>query len=487
MLGTTRAYAMEKLTLSGEVGAMARCHATHFRELAQKAEADWKTLTASQWLSIYGRTIDDMRLAIDWAFSKGGELAVGLDITIAMAQLWFQLSLMDEYRERLQKALEYVAKQPAADLAREVRLRIALGHAVWYSANDADRMQDAFTRALEIAEEIDDRSAQLQSLWGMWAMLRSRGAYNRALEVAKRYEKVAIGFGDPQFISLANRILSVNHHYLGHQDVALGLVARVQSQAAKTGLQKARSANHDFQLDRDVAMTTLLARINWLQGFPDQAAARAREAVEAALTTRHVLSLGYALCMAGCPVALWNGDLSEVMRCTDLLREYAARNGLYSSWGECYEHVVALRAGTEKQTLTAAFIEPRIDVSTIAQLTEVDFGDISVDVSAEKELPEALWSYPEVLRVDAGFLLHTGAADAEKRAEKKLLQSLELSQAQTLLSFELRTAISLARLWSRTKRGAKARDLLQATHDKFTEGFATDDLKQARNLLEQVS
>jgi hypothetical protein len=115
---------------------------------------------------------------------------------------------MDEYRERLQKVLECVAQQPEADIVREVRLRIALGHAVWYSAIDADRMEDAFTRALEVAEAIEDRSAQLQSLWGMWAMLRSRGAYKRALEVAGRYEEVAIGFGDPQFISLANRILN---------------------------------------------------------------------------------------------------------------------------------------------------------------------------------------------------------------------------------------------------------------------------------------
>jgi predicted ATPase/DNA-binding winged helix-turn-helix (wHTH) protein len=487
MLGTTRVYAMEKLVLNGEAGAMARRHATYFREFAQKAEADWKTLTASQWLSIYGRTIDDMRLAIDWAFSEDGELAVGLDITIATAPLWFQLSLMDEYRERLLKALECVAKQPAADLVREVRLRIALGHAVWYSANDADRMQDAFARALEIAEEIDDRSAQLQSLWGIWAMLRSRGAYNRALEVAKRYEEVAIDFGDPQFISLANRILSVNHHYLGHQEVALRLVANVQSQATKSGLQKARSANHDFQLDRGVAITTLLARINWLQGFPDQAAARAREAIEAALATRHVLSLGYALCMAGCPIALWNGDLSEGARCNGLLREYAARNGLYSSWGECYEQVMGLRAGTEKQILTAAFVEPRIDVSTIARLTQLDFDDIKNDVSAEKEPPEAMWSYPEILRVDAELLLYVGSTAAEKRAEKKLLQSLELSRVQTLLSFELRTAMSLARLWSRTKREAKARDLLQVTHDRFTEGFATDDLTQARDMLKQMS
>jgi predicted ATPase/DNA-binding winged helix-turn-helix (wHTH) protein len=487
LLSTTRAYALEKLRLNGEAASMARCHATYFRELARQAEADWQTLPAAQWLSIYGRSIDDIRAAIDWALSESGELAIGLDITIATAPLWFQLSLMDEYRERLQRALQCLAQSPTADLAREVRLRIALGHAVWYSANDTNRMQEAFARALEISEAIDDRSAQLQALWGMWAVRRSRGEYKDALLVATRYEEVAVAFGDAKFISLANRILSVNHHYLGHQDVALRLVANVQSQAAQSGPQRVRSANNDFQLDRNVAMTTLLARIRWLQGFPDQAAAGAREAVEAALKTRHVLSLGYALCMAGCSVALWTGDLTEARRCTGLLREYAARNGLYSSWGECYEHVVRLREGTEQQALMAAYIEPRVDVSTIAHMAELSFDAISATLSTDGDLPEALWSYPEVLRVDAELILHAGPKDAEKKAEAKLLRSLDLAQSQSLLSFELRTAASLARLWGRTKRAAKARTLLQATCDKFTEGFATDDMKQARELLDQLS
>ena len=311
LLSTTRAYALEKLRLNGEAEAMGRCHAAYFVQLARQAEKSWETLPAAQWLSVYGRGIDDMRVAIDWAFSGIGELAIGLDLMIATAPLWFQLSLMDEYRERLQRALERITGLPLADPAREARLRIALGHAIWYSANDVDRMQDAFTRALEIAEEIGDHSAQLQALWGMWAALRSRGAYQAALGVAKKYEEVAVGFGDPKFVSLANRILSVNNHYLGRQDQALCLIASVQGEAARSDPDRGGSANNDFQLDRSVAMTALSARIAWLQGFPDRAAAAAREAVEIALRTRHVLSLGYALCMAGCPVALWNGDLRK--------------------------------------------------------------------------------------------------------------------------------------------------------------------------------
>jgi predicted ATPase len=487
LLSTTRAYALEKLRLNGESDSMARCHAAYFSQLARQAEADWETRPAAQWLAIYGRSIDDMRAAIDWALSDNGQLSIGLDITIATAPLWFQWSLMDEYRERLQRALECIARSPTADLAREVRLRIALGHAVWYAANDTDRMQDAFTRALEIAEATGDRSAQLQALWGMWAVLRSRGAYQQALAVATRYEEVAAAFGDPKFVSLANRILSVNHHYLGNQELALRLVASVQSRAAQSGLQKVRSANNDFQLDRQVAMTTLLARIRWLQGFPDQAAAGAREAIEAALKTRHVLSLGYALCMAGCPVALWTGDLAEAKRCTGLLREYAARNGLYRGWGECYEHVVRLRGGTEKQVLLAAYIEPRVDVSTISHVAGLNLEAIGADLSMDNDPPDALWSYPEVLRVEAELILHTGSPGAEKRAEAKLLQSLDLAQSQSLLSFELRTATSLARLWGRTKLACKARTLLQSTCDKITEGSTTTDMKQARRLIEELS
>jgi len=487
LLNTTRAYALEKLGSSSEADAMAHRHATYFCSLARQAETDWETLPAAQWLSIFGRSIDDMRAAIDWAFSGGGELTIGLDTIIATAPLWFQLSMMDEYRERLLRALAFIADSTTADLAREVRLQIALGHAVWYAANDTDRMQDAFTRALEISEAIDDRSAQLRALWGMWAVLRSRGAYKDALLVAKRYEDVAAAFGDPKFVSLANRILSVNHHYLGQQDLALRLVASVQSRAVESGPQKVRTANNDFQLDRNVAMTTLLSRIRWLQGFPDQAATGALEAIEAALQTKHVLSLGYALCMAGCPVALWTGDVAEARRCTGLLREYAARNGLYSRWGECYEHVVRLRGGTEQQALMAAYIEPRVDVSTISQFSDLTLEAISADPATDNGPLDLLWSYPEVLRVNAELILRAETPDSAKIAEEKLVQSLGLAQSQSLLSFELRSATSLARLWGRTKRVAKARTLLRATCDKFTEGFTTTDMKQAHRLIEELS
>jgi hypothetical protein len=233
-------------------------------------------------------------------------------------------------------------------------------------------------------------------------------------------------------------------------------------------------------------MTTLTARIQWLQGFPEQAAVSAREAVESALRIKHVLSLGYAICMGGCPVALWSGDLSEARRCIDLLTEYAAKNGLYSTWGKGFERVLGLRQGSDRDVLTANYIEARLDVSTISALAGLSAEKLGSGDFADPLPDDARWSYPEVMRIDAELLLMKPSAVSDQEAEAKLLQSLERAKSQSLLSFELRAAIALARLWNRTKRAAKAGSLLKSTYGKFTEGFATSDLLNAARLLAEL-
>jgi predicted ATPase len=88
-----------------------------------------------------------------------------------------------------------------------------------------------------------------------------------------------------------------------------------------------------------------------------------------------------------------------------------------------------------------------------------------------------------VLRVDAELLLWHDAQDANVAAETKLLRALEIARGQSALSWELRAATSLARLWRRHGRAAEAFALLAATYGKFTEGFDTSDLIHARSLM----
>jgi predicted ATPase len=101
----TRAYALEKLTQSGEFEQLARRHAEYRRDLFERAEVELQTRPAAEWLAAYSRRIENLRAALDWAFSPTGDVAVGVALTIAAVPLWLQLSLVQECRARVERAL----------------------------------------------------------------------------------------------------------------------------------------------------------------------------------------------------------------------------------------------------------------------------------------------------------------------------------------------------------------------------------------------
>ena len=72
---------------------------------------------------------------------------------------------------------------------------------------------------------------------------------------------------------------------------------------------------------------------------------------------------------------------------------------------------------------------------------------------------------------------------ADVEAEACFHQSLEVARRQNAKSWELRTAMSLSRLWLRQCKQDQARQLLSEVYGWFTEGFDTTDLKEARALL----
>ena len=120
LLDMTRAYAGEKLADSGGVTVMARRHATHILNFFKTAESDWEAKPQEKWLEIYAVSIDDLRAALDWAFSADGDPSIGITLTSASAPLWFALSLLDEFCARAERALERIA---LSDLSGSVSVR----------------------------------------------------------------------------------------------------------------------------------------------------------------------------------------------------------------------------------------------------------------------------------------------------------------------------------------------------------------------------
>jgi predicted ATPase len=102
------------------------------------------------------------------------------------------------------------------------------------------------------------------------------------------------------------------------------------------------------------------------------------------------------------------------------------------------------------------------------------------------ERNDAFWWMPEALRIKGDVMLLLHKADTTA-AEDHFRRSLDLARRQGALSWELRTAMSLARLQRDQGRVREARDLLTSVYDRFTEGFGTVDLRTAKQLLDELT
>jgi predicted ATPase len=96
------------------------------------------------------------------------------------------------------------------------------------------------------------------------------------------------------------------------------------------------------------------------------------------------------------------------------------------------------------------------------------------------------WCEAEVNRIAGEIALMSPKPDAGK-AEGYLKRALAVTRKQQAKSWELRAAMSLARLWRDQRKVRQARELLAPVYGWFTEGFDTRDLKEAKALLEELA
>jgi predicted ATPase/DNA-binding winged helix-turn-helix (wHTH) protein len=501
LLDTTRTYALEKLSESGELKRLERRHAEHFRDLFQCAESEWEMRPNSAWLAAYGGQVDNMRTALDWAFSSGGDAALGVALTVTAVPLWFQLSLIDECRNRVERALTFLG-EPKQGSRQKMKLFAALGWSLMYTTGPARESGAAWATALELADELDDTDYKLRTIWGLWAGSQNNGEFRAALALAEKFCNLAAGSANSSDRPTGDRMMGAVLHFLGEQADARRHIERMLGQYATPDR---RLDIVRFQFDQQVTARITLGRILWLQGFADQAMREVESNIEDASSINHTLSLCNALAQAACPIALMVGDFPAAERFSSMLLRHTQTSALnvWHAYGDCFRGQLLIKRGHFDAGLRlchsgvaelrkARFVQYFTAflgtlAEGLAEAGQVSQGLAAVDEAlARCERYEERWGMPELLRIKGEILAKQDPADPAA-SENHLLCSLDWARRQGGLSWELRTASSLARLWRDQHRVTEARELLESAYGRFTEGFATADLREARSLLEQLA
>jgi predicted ATPase len=108
------------------------------------------------------------------------------------------------------------------------------------------------------------------------------------------------------------------------------------------------------------------------------------------------------------------------------------------------------------------------------------------EAMAASEASKESWYDADIHRLAGDIVLLSGEPDTTK-AEAHFGRALALARKQQAKSFELRAAMSMARLWRGQGKRDEGRDLLAPIYAWFTEGFDTPDLKGARALLGELA
>jgi predicted ATPase/DNA-binding winged helix-turn-helix (wHTH) protein len=490
LLDTTRAYTIEKLNAGGERERMARRHAEYYLTLFKRAEVEALARPPAEWLADYAREIDNLRAALDCAFSPSGNRSIGVALTASAAPLWMRLSLLDECRGRAKQALGALGIGATRDRLEELRLHAALGA----STHEAAEMGEALTKALEIAESLGDTEYQLRALRGLVFYHVGRNQYRIALPLAQKFHDLATKGADPHDQLFGERMLGVAKYYLGDQISARNHLERVLTHHALA--DQGRDVIR-FQIGSRLSARVFLVRVLWLQGFSDQAARTAAVCIEEARATGHAMSLCYSLSLAACPIALWVGNLAAATRHARMLLDRSREHGM-PIWNEYAAKLLAVLAieGSNLDTPDEGCHTPVLTRSLSNTVAAGIIGETAeayvrtgrpaeglAVIEAGLDKSEAGWLAPELLRLRGELLLSRGAPAAAESAESLFRQALDEASRQGALAWELRAATSLARLLRDQGHEAEAIACLQPIYDRFTEGFDTADLVTAKHLL----
>jgi predicted ATPase len=313
-----------------------------------------------------------------------------------------------------------------------------------------------------------------------------------------------------QFLSLAERqeatlSLVVGHQFMGMSLVAMGDIAEGRAHYDQ-GVSLYNPAVHRALATRtgqDARVSILCQRsvALWLLGYPDAALADVKQALQEARDIGQAMTLMFPLFWTSL-TQICCGNFETATQEHDELIALADEKGslfwtayctlvqgcLFALTGNASHAVQTIKAGIAACRSTGASVLTPLSLSYLskayAELGQFDDAWRCIaDAKSTVQITGERWCEAEVYRVNGDIVL---MSQDVPQAETQFQRALAIARQQQAKSWELRSAMSLARLWRDQGKVAEARELLVPVYGWFTEGFDTRDLKEAKALLGEL-
>jgi predicted ATPase/class 3 adenylate cyclase len=405
--------------------------------------------------------------------------------------------------QHLTKGLELLATLPTALVRtqQELDLQIALGAALMGAKGWAvPEVEHAYARARVLCQQVGDTSQLFPILRGLGSVYGSRGSLHTARELGEQLLELAQREAAPMLLLEAHESLGNHVFFLGEYPVARRHLEQAIA-LADSSAQQALRLRHGVV--PGMTCHAWIANVLWCLGYPVQAMQQIQDALHLAQSLDHPHSLALARHLAAylhhrrreAPAVQAQAEALLTLATTQHMPLFVGMGTYWRGWalavqGQWEAGRVQINQGLE----TVMAVGQKLGKTTCLLLLAEVMDQSSHVEEGRRLLAEAMAAFEanergdmltEVYRLQGELLLRQTVPDAIQ-AETCFQQALTVARRQQAKSWELRTAISLSRLWQQQGKRAEAYDLLAPVYGWFTEGFDTADLQEAKALLEDL-
>ncbi|HSE36549.1 MAG TPA: hypothetical protein VLG74_04545, partial [Blastocatellia bacterium] len=380
---------------------------------------------------------------------------------------------------------------------QELALQTMLGQSLMVAKGYAlPEVEQAFIRARELSLQLNEIPQLFRAEFSLAIVYVVRAEYQRSFEHGEQCLRLSKKTGNQAMLMQSHWVIGLSQCYLGHfaaardqfeQTIAIHDAAGIDSAASIYGAVLSRAH---------------LARMLLYLGYPDQSRQVMNEAIARAKPMRFAVAAANTLALAAY-VEAYHHNVDKTLELAAEMAWYGDEHGLpyYAAVAILMRGwALAMRNQEEGIPLIREGLTSYLAIGTkqqhgyfLALLAEAlnrngrekeELEALEEAMEVAKQTNEPYYD-AELYRLRGDALVKAGLVPTSE-VESCFRRAIEISRQQQAKSFELRGAVSLARLLRQQGKGEEARTILEEIYGWFTEGFDTPDLKHARVLLDEL-